>query len=102
MFADLDHTKLTSRSHTAAVFFYRGATAAGILHNLQNDPNFNDIDASNIKQVYLLCGTNDVDNILHVQRSDHSNGNIDLRNYDIYEFEKTTHDIYNLVNFLHN
>ena len=102
MFADLDHTKLTSRSHTAAVFFYRGATAAGILHKLQNDPNFNDIDASNIKQVFLLCGTNDIDNILKVKRSDHSNGNIDLKNYDNNKFEKTTHDIYNLVHFLHN
>ena len=102
MFADLDHTKLTSNNHTAAVFFYRGATAGGIFHKLQNDPNFNDIDASFVKQVYLLCGTNDIDNILHVQRRDHYNGNIDLTNYDKYQFEKTTHDIYNLVNFLHN
>ena len=102
MFADLDHTKLSSSNHSAAVFFYRGATARGLLHKLQNDPYFNNIDANNIKQIFLLCGTNDIDNILNVQRSNHSNVNIDLKNYDEYKLEKTTHDIYNLVDFLHS
>ena len=102
MFADMDHTKLSSSNHSAAVFFYRGATAGGILNKLQHDPDFNDIDASSIKQVFLLCGTNDVDNILHVQRSNHSNINIDSDNYDEHKFLKTIHDMHNLVNFLHN
>ena len=102
MFADIDQTKLSSSNHSAAVFFYRGATAGGILHKLQHDPKFNDIDASDIKQVFLLCGTNNVDNILHVQRTNHSNINVDLANYDEYTFEKTVLDIQNLVNFLHN
>ena len=102
MFADIDQAKLSSSNHSAAVFFYRGATAGGILHKLQHDPKFNDIDASDIKQVFLLCGTNNVDNILHVQRTNHSNINVDLANYDEYTFEKTVLDIQNLVNFLHN
>ena len=71
MFADLDDTKLTSVNHRAAVFYYRGVTAGRILNNLQKYDKFNEIDSSNIKQVFLLCGTNDADLtlfILNVQK----------------------------------
>ena len=101
MFADLDDSKLTSVNHKAAVFYYRGATAGRILNNLKKDDKFNEIDPSNIKQVFLLCGTNDVDNILNVHKNGHSNINIELSHYDQYKLEKTTHDIFNLVNFIH-
>lgn len=102
MFADLNHSKLSSNDHKSAVFYYRGATAGGILQKLQNDPDFNAINAGAVKQIFLLCGTNDVDNIIHVNRNDHSNINIDYSKYDQYNFERTTNDISNLVNYLHS
>ena len=101
MFADLNPSKLSSNCHKSAVFFYRGATSRGILHKLQNDTDFKALDASSIKQIFLLCGTNDVDNILHVQKNAHSNINVDFANYDEHKFGKTINDIYNLVNYLH-
>ena len=101
MFADLDDSKLTSVNHRAAVFYYRGATAGGILNNLQKDDLFNEINPSNIKQVFLLCGTNDIDNILHVRKNGHYNINIELSHHDGYEFDKTTQDIHNLIQFIH-
>ena len=103
MFANLDHSKLSSKNHKAAVFFYRGATAGNMLSRLQQDPTFNNVVNSNIKQIFLLCGSNDVDNILHVQRRNHSNCiNVDSINYDQYKMENTMHEMHNLVNFLHS
>ena len=102
MFAELDQSKLSSNSHKSAVFFYRGATARGIHHRLQNDPDFIAVDPKPIKQIFLLCGTNDIDNILNVQKNNWSNINVDASNYDEYQLDKTTHDIDNLINYLHN
>ena len=102
MFAELDQSKLSSNSHKSAVFFYRGGTARDIHHRLQNDPDFLAVDAKPIKQIFLLCGTNDIDNILNVQKNNRSNIHVDARNYDEYKLDKTCHDIYNLINYLHN
>ena len=101
MFADLNPSKLSSDCHKSAVFFYRGATAGGICHKLQNDVDFKELDTSSVKQIFLLCGTNDIDNILNVQKYNHSNINVESTNYDAHKFEKTVNDIYNLVNYLH-
>ena len=102
MFSDLDEVKLSSNHHKAAVFFFRGATAGGILHKLKNDSNFRKINPGSIKQVFLLSGTNDVDNILNVQKSDHYNVNVDSNRYDQYIFDRTLNDIENLVSYIHN
>ena len=100
MFADLNDSKLSSNSHKTAVFFYRGATAGGILHRLQNDQGFKAIDTGAVRQIFLLTGTNNVDNILNVHKSNHSNINIDFNSYGEYEFERAREDIYNLVHYL--
>ena len=42
-----------------------------------------------VKQIFLLSGTN-VDNILHVQRNNHSNINVNSYNYDRYKSDQTT------------
>ena len=101
MFADLEEAKLSSEHHKVKVFFYRGATAGGILKRLKNDPEFLTINPDNIKQVFMMCGTNDVDNILHADKNMHTNINIDFKNFDIHEFNKTTNDIKCLVDFIH-
>ena len=101
MFADLDESKLSSEHQKVKVFFYRGATAGGILRRLKNDPEFLAINPDNIKQVFMMCGTNDVDNILHVDKNMHTNINVDFKNFDIHRFDNTTNDVECLVDFIH-
>ena len=101
MFADLDESKLSSEHQKVKVFFYRGATAGGILRRLKNDHEFLAIDPDNIKQVFMMCGTNDVDNILHVDKNMHTNINVDFKNFDIHRFDNTTNDVECLVDFIH-
>ena len=50
----------------------------------------------------MLCGTNDVDNILNIKKNNHSNVNIDASNFDQNKFGCTIHDIESLVDFIHN
>ena len=101
MFADLDEAKLSSDHHTVKVFFYRGATAGGILSRLKNDPQFLSLEPDKIKKVFMMCGSNDVDNILHINKDMHSNINVDFKNFDIHQFNKTRNDIQSLVDFIH-
>ena len=101
MFADLDEAKLSSEHHKVKVFFYRGATAGGILRRLKNDPKFLTINPDNIKQVFIMCGSNDVDSILHVDRNMHTSINVDFKNFDIHKFNNTTNDVKCLVDFIH-
>ena len=101
MFANLDESKLSSEHHKVKILFYRGATAGGILSRLKNDPEFRAIKPEFIKQVYMLCGTNDVDNILNIQKNMHSNVNVDSSNLDMNRFNRTIMDIQCLVDFIH-
>ena len=100
MFSDLDHNKLSSPAHRSKVFFFRGATAGGILSRLQNESDFLNLDKSTIKQIFLMCGTNDVDNILGVRKTFHSDVNIDSSKYDSLKLQKSLSDIRNLANYL--
>ena len=50
----------------------------------------------------MLCGTNDIDNILSVQRNNHSDVNIDYAYFDEHKFGKSLNDIKNLVDFIHS
>ena len=103
MFAGLDERKLSSDSQTAKVLFYRGATAATILYNLQSDPKFLGIDPNAVGKVYLLCGTNNVDKIAdipHHRKGDYvAAGNFSLNHH---ELDTTMDDIANLALFLHD
>ena len=84
----LNGAKLSSDHHRVKVFFYRGATAGGILKRLKEDPIFLSLNPSNIKQVFMLCGTNDVDTILNIQKPMYSNVDIKsrcARNYSTWE-----------------
>ena len=65
MFRKLDARKLSSSQQTAGVFFYPGANADQILQKLLIDPNFASIKKSSIKRVFILAGTNNVDNLCH-------------------------------------
>ena len=60
------------------------------------------IDPANIKHVFMLCGTNDVENILHVQKNDLYDGNIDYSYFDEHGFRRTLNDIHKSVNFIHS
>ena len=65
MFSQLDPDKLSSKLQDAHVFHYPGATAEGINQRFHSDTRKNLINTSDVKNVILLCGTNDVDSILN-------------------------------------
>ena len=102
MFADLNEAKLSSDHHRVKVFFYRGATAGGILKKLQKDPTFLNLNPGTIKQVFMLCGTNDVDTILNIQKPKYYNVNVNSNDLDMLKFERSINDIHNLVDFIHS
>ena len=65
MFSQLDTVKLSSKSQDAYVFSYPGATAEGIKQRFNSDDRKNLINTSDVKNIVLMCGTNDVDLILN-------------------------------------
>ena len=65
MFSQLDAVKLSSKSQDAYVFSYSGATAEGIKQRFHSDDRKNLINTSDVKNIVLMCGTNDVDLILN-------------------------------------
>ena len=101
MFRLLDDSKLSSKSQTAKVLFYPGATAGEMLKRLREDPDFKKINPLFVKKIYLLTGTNNVDRILIVPRS-LQNSIIDNKfTIDNYQFNNATADISKLTFFLH-
>ena len=100
MFRGIDETKMSSQYHTAKVFYYPGATAKQLLAKVQNDPKFLLINPNSVTKVYLLCGTNNIDQILGVQKRDHSNftSNCPASEELLHEAKS---DIYNLITHLH-
>ena len=101
MFSELDSAKLSSHQQTTAVLYYRGATAGDMLARLQQDESFAAINPSHVNQIYLLCGTNNVDRILHVPRDLRTSMSINSNMFDGRELNKAKCDIDNLVAFLH-
>ena len=63
MFAELRSKGLSSDSQNAKILFYRGAQAHDMLRRLNRDPEFHAIDPRKVKQIFLLIGTNNVENI---------------------------------------
>ena len=68
MFRHLNVTKMSSVSQKAVVFSYPGATSKSILTKLKDDPKFKNLDPTKVKNIFVFCGTNDVDNILSIPR----------------------------------
>jgi alkylated DNA repair dioxygenase AlkB len=102
LFRNMDEKKLSSNQQEAKVFSFPGATAQEMLIRLQSDRRFNTIDPNRVKQVFVLCGSNNVDKILSVPRSHwnsviHDKG-IQFSNHCLID---TTNDITNLGIFLH-
>ncbi len=73
MFRNLNAGKLSSDSQKAAVIYYPGATAGSIQSKLKTDSTFSQIDPKHVKNVFLLCGTNNVDQVLGISRSHDKN-----------------------------
>ena len=65
MFSQIDAVKLSSKSQDAYVFSYSGATAEGIKQRFNSDDRKDLINTSDVKNIVLMCGTNDVDLILN-------------------------------------
>ena len=63
---NLDNTKMSSSSQKAHVFSYPGATVGGICSKLRSDPEFLTFDHRKVSKIYILCGTNNVDKLLHI------------------------------------
>ena len=102
MFRELSEEKLSSSEHKSSVMYYPGATAGGIFRKLQDDSKFKDLDPSKVKQVFLMCGSNDVDNILGIKRSDHNNININTHEINEHKLQATLNEMEKLVNYLHH
>ena len=100
MFRHLKETELQSKHHKSKVLFYPGATAGEINNRLKSDPTFKHLNATDIKKIYLLCGTNNVDHILGIPKTHHSRIDVDQRNFDKLKLEKSFVEIENLVSFL--
>ena len=88
MFRNLDESRLSSNCQTATKFFYPGAKASHILKKLQQDQDFNKLDKSSVKKVFILAGTNDIEDIY----LDRNGGSL----------EKTSLDLRNLIKFISN
>ena len=68
MFSHLDAKRLCSKSQDAYVFSYRGATAKNMHDRFKTDKRHSEIDPQTVDRIFLLCGTNDVDNIVDSPR----------------------------------
>ena len=92
----------SSSNQTAKVLYYRGATAADILNNLQSDAKFLGINPQHVDNVYLMCGTNNVDRVVGVPHHKRSSFvDVDEFGYNHYELEAAKDSIANLAYFLH-
>ena len=86
MFRNLDTTKLSSESQNAIKLFYPGANASQMLSRLKEDPIFKSLEVLEIEKVFVLTGSNNIDNIYYGK-----NGS---------SLENTINDITNFLNFL--
>ena len=100
MFRHLKETELRSSEHRSKVLFYPGATAGGILKRLKEDTSFQKIIPKDVKKIFLLCGSNDVDQILQIPRNLNNSVNINFSNYSVQKFEKTLVEMEHLTNYL--
>ena len=63
MFRNIDPDRLSSKDQEASKLFYPGADAARMLLNVKKDQYFGNIDKNDITKIFILTGSNDIDNI---------------------------------------
>ena len=102
MFRELDAIKLSSGKQKAARLFYSGASTGEMLSRLQSDTAFKKLDPRHVTKIYLLCGSNNVDRILHVPRSHYTTFLGDNFRADSHQLSNTTNDMSKLIYFLHD
>ena len=100
MFRNLKDTELRSSEHSSKVLYYPGATAGGILKRLKEDPSLQQIVTKDIKKVFILCGSNNVDQILNVPRNMNKSINIDCSNFSKQKYDKTLVEMEHLTSYL--
>ena len=84
MFRKLDESRLSSESQTAIKLFYPGANASQMLCKLTEDQTFDSIEKSSIKRVFILTGSNNIDDIYF----DRNGGSLDQACSDIKDLIK--------------
>ena len=100
MFKGLNESKMSSQHQNAKVFSYPGATAKTLLYKLKHDPNFLQINPSSVQKVYILCGTNNVDQILGVHKENYT-GFITNHYPSNRLLNEAQQDITSLIEYLH-
>ena len=103
MFRFLDEAKMSTKEQTAHVFFYSGATAAGILKKFKSDKKRKDVDMENVSRIYVLAGTNNVDDIARMGNG--ICGAVKTVSDDLYELsqyllQESPHASVNFINLL--
>ena len=101
MLRHLDSKKMSSSTQEALVYYYPGATVAGVLTKLKNDPAFQCIDPKEVGKIFVFCGANNVDKALNIP----FNNNSDFITLEMYRASENAIVIANsefteLANFL--
>ena len=103
MFRHLDHIKMSSSSQKAKVFAFPGATPGNIQSKLNSDPEFAKLEPSKVSKIFVFCGANSVDKVIHVPFSKNSEG-VSEHNYHIHDqdLHKAKTELTCLIDFLHS
>ena len=100
MFRGIDYNKMTSPSQEATVLIYPGATASTLISRIRSDPMFCKLNPNNVTKIYLLCGANNVDQILGIPRNHQTSM---VTGYQISEsaLNDTKSEFDQMIHFLH-
>ena len=99
MFSKLNEQKLSSKYQDAHVFYYPGATVNGIAERFQADDSVKKVDPLKVSNIVLMCGSNNVDQILGSPRNLREQLLVhkDYKNkYAVKLLDKTNRDIDNI------
>ena len=99
----LDNSKMSSSSQKAKVFAFPGATPGNIRSKLKNDPKFAELDPSKVSKIFVFCGANSVDKVIHVPFNKNSEL-VSEQNYRIHDqdLHQAKSELTRLIEFLHN
>ena len=99
MFRFLDPIQLSSERQMAHVFFYPGADASQMHDRLTQDPKYNELHNYSVQKVYILTGSNNVDNIYLGKKylQEGTRGISNLINYLKGHFKQAVINILNIL-----
>jgi alkylated DNA repair dioxygenase AlkB len=100
MFSALDSGKLSSKEQDATVFSYPGATVSTMHKKFQSDPKASKIDSQSVQRIFLLTGTNNIDDILNSPREMRNKIIDPTNNCSMEKLTKTFDCIESFVTFL--